>query len=760
MDLALSSLSGGIADELDGPADGDATFRLPERRYYDHYEVCLTPDGDLLELGRGAMGITYKAMDMHLGCPVALKIVNTLSLEGSAARARLLREARAAARLRHPSIASIYHLGLDDEHCYYSMEYIEGKTLEAFVRDSGPMSVEAALDVVIQAAKGLSLAHERHFIHRDIKPSNLMLVLGGAGNLQVKIIDFGLVKAVTDEGSVKDQAVRQYFAGTPHYASPEQLEIGTVDARSDIYSLGVCLWYILAGRIPVPTASFSDGPSQGLILQPRAASSLSHVPAPALDLLGAMVADDPAARPQSAAELLLQIQQCRVQLASEQVAGSASPSKGRRGWKVSVAFGMMFAILAVAIVLVHGKFMGNNSQTSNSPATTGQDHRRQAKLLYAQAEEAVFPPTKESVAHAIELYREAITCAPDFADAHAGLAIAYFQNLARFGASPDQLGLAVASAERSIALDPLKPRGYHALGAIRTLQGRSWDALAQVHRALETDPTYLPAMREIGNLWMTVGQPQFALPWAKSAAELDPTMIAGWSIAADAYLDLRLDQEAERCYSRALAISPTWMTSHCGLMHIHLLEGDYARANQDYEVARSIDPGALLPLHLKAQVELFGGHFAEAETLYRQLLVQKRSGYVSYYGGMSYLSALGYLRRRAGDHTESNALLSEAVGLHAGSEGPNGIYDLAAIQAIRSNKTEALSLLRQAIAAGWVDYRSMGLDPRFETISGEPEFQNLTAGLRRQVDAMREEGVRLCTKPLQISDYPIRPPAR
>ena len=189
------------------------------------------------------MGITYKATDTYLNRPVALKIINARRLGGTRARDRFLLEARTAAGLRHPNIASIFHLGPGQEDCFYAMEYIEGETLEARVNREGPLPYCLALSIVVQSARALRTAHTHRFIHRDIKPTNIMLV--GAQNqaddeILVKLIDFGLAKAAADEAA--GEAISDpYFAGTPHYASPEQLRSGVVDARSDIYSLGMCL---------------------------------------------------------------------------------------------------------------------------------------------------------------------------------------------------------------------------------------------------------------------------------------------------------------------------------------------------------------------------------------------------------------------------------------------------------------------------------------------------------------------------------------
>ena len=207
-------------------------------------------------------------------------------------------------------------------------------------------------------------------------------------------------------------------------------------------------------------------------------------------------------------------------------------------------------------------------------------------------------------------------------------------------------------------------------------------------------------MGGFAQLWSTVGQPQRGLPWAKAAAGIDPAQTNSWNAAADASVDLCADQQAEEYYRRCLEINPAWMSAHCGLVHLHLLQGDFAQARRDAATAESIDPGLILPLTLEAQIALFSGEYTEAEAFYRRLLTMKRDGSVHYYSSITYLSALGFLRRQAGDRLESDALLAEAEELHRkDSEGPQAIYDLAAIRAIQGKTEEALSLLQQAVAS-------------------------------------------------------------
>ena len=209
------------------------------------------------ELGRGAMGITYRALDLNLGAPVALKVISARYSNQREARDRFRREAQAAAQLRHPNVASVYHFGETAAgQCFYAMELVEGETLESRVRREGPLGAEMVLEIATQVAHALLAAEKHGLVHRDLKPSNLMLVPNDSGNEHtpgVKVIDFGLAKAVTDAGETPEPT-QTGFAGTPGFASPEQSQADgrKLDTRSDIYSLGATLWYALTGEIPPP----------------------------------------------------------------------------------------------------------------------------------------------------------------------------------------------------------------------------------------------------------------------------------------------------------------------------------------------------------------------------------------------------------------------------------------------------------------------------------------------------------------------------
>jgi serine/threonine protein kinase/tetratricopeptide (TPR) repeat protein len=280
------------------------TKQLPSLVFGD-FEIEQRSDGFYWELGHGAMGTTYLAVDKVLRRRVALKVIEVpavpTSRDAQAVRERFLREARAAAALRHPNVAAVYHFGAsrDGTHCYYAMELVEGETLEALVRRDGPLNSKVALEIAIQITQALMAATAHGLIHRDLKPGNIMLTRSGtdAAELQAKIIDFGLAKAVADAGGEMD-ITHGEFVGTPNFASPEQFESGPVDVRSDIYSLGATLWFALTGKTPFAGRSIEEiRRAQKLAALPTEQLKAAHVPPFLRSLLKSMLALEPAGRP-------------------------------------------------------------------------------------------------------------------------------------------------------------------------------------------------------------------------------------------------------------------------------------------------------------------------------------------------------------------------------------------------------------------------------------------------------------------------------
>src|SRR5467141_3860679 len=316
----------------------------PGRLRYDHFEVEVGADGFPVELGAGAMATTYRARDTVLNSTVALKVIDRKVAQTPGVRSRFLREARAAAQIHHPNVARVSHYGEQDGECFYVMELVEGETLEAKVRREGPLPLALALEIIEQAARALAAAEACGVVHRDIKPSNIMLESDASGASIVKVIDYGVAKVLAPQAGAGAEQTQAGFIGTPAFASPEQFaENGKsrIDTRSDIYSLGVTLWFLLCGRTPFVGRTLEEVAARQAEELPLEQLKNAHVPARVIALLQSMLAVDPAKRPQTARELLSAIHRCYTKFSTE--------ARSRRKRFITVAAGAILVLGAIAI---------------------------------------------------------------------------------------------------------------------------------------------------------------------------------------------------------------------------------------------------------------------------------------------------------------------------------------------------------------------------------------------------------------------------
>src|SRR5687768_3329941 len=240
-------------------------------------------------LGRGGMGEVYRADDLRLGQPVALKF---LSLGGGAALENLYHEVRVARQVSHPNVCRVHDVVEAGGHRFIAMEYVDGEDLASLLRRIGRLPANKATDLARDVCQGLAAAHDRGIIHRDLKPANVMV--DGSGRAHVT--DFGLASlAGSDDGRI---------AGTPAYMAPEQVAGQPVSTRSDVYSLGLVLHEMFTGEKVYASASFAERRQQRVIRPKPTSSSVKDVD-PAVDAaIAACLAEDPAMRPASARAVL------------------------------------------------------------------------------------------------------------------------------------------------------------------------------------------------------------------------------------------------------------------------------------------------------------------------------------------------------------------------------------------------------------------------------------------------------------------------
>jgi serine/threonine protein kinase len=257
-----------------------------------HYDI-------VAELGRGGMGVVYKGYEASLNRYVAIKVLADSLAHDEAVKERFLREARSMAALNDPHIIQIYFIGDDEGQTYFVMEFVDGESLGGVLKREGMLRPEQAARIVYQTAQGLATAHDRGVIHRDIKPGNIMITARG----NVKIADFGI--ALSTQDFSKKLTSTGEFVGTPGYLSPEVCLGKPVDQRSDIFSLGIVLFEMLAGRMP-----FTDESPLGLMLEvvkaeiPDVCTLNSEVDPELSRILSRMIAKEPADRYQGCQDLI------------------------------------------------------------------------------------------------------------------------------------------------------------------------------------------------------------------------------------------------------------------------------------------------------------------------------------------------------------------------------------------------------------------------------------------------------------------------
>ena len=248
-------------------------------------------------IGRGGMGTVYRAVDVVLGRSVAVKTLTALVADQDPTSvARFEREARAVAALSHPAVVAVYDTGADAATHFIVMELVAGRSLQAILRDEGPLEPERAADIARRVADALAAAHAAGIVHRDIKPANVMVAEDGS----VKVLDFGIARAMGTTTLTHSSAV----LGTAAYMSPEQAVGEPADERSDVYSLGCVLYALLAGHPPFTGEGSAAILNQHASIAPRPPRAENRHVSPGLSaLVMEMLAKSPGDRPQSAADV-------------------------------------------------------------------------------------------------------------------------------------------------------------------------------------------------------------------------------------------------------------------------------------------------------------------------------------------------------------------------------------------------------------------------------------------------------------------------
>jgi tetratricopeptide (TPR) repeat protein len=528
------------ADPQDGTAHEDAAGRPDASRpnadpmlgaTVGHYEI-------VARLGEGGMGIVYRAVDLRLRRPVALKLLRTHAPHNLRAKERLLVEARAAAALDHANICTIYEVGETAEQAtFIAMAFYPGVTLDEVMRD-GPLPVPNALDYATQIARGLAAAHERGIVHRDIKPANVIVTADGV----VKLLDFGIARM--PDVDVSHEGVTP---GTIAYMSPEQVTSRVLDRRTDLWSLGVVLYEMCTGVRPF------GGDNAGAILyaivheSPVRVSTLRGELPPRIEaIIERLLAKDPEQRYHDAEQLIADLTSTSEPLPPATLA-PATEVKRTRPLRRAAWYGA--AVLAVGALIAFWP---------GAPLPAASDRRIAAEDLTTQGKRDVLFRSESGRRQSLEFFRQAITVDSTYAPARASLAHMLVLSGEDAGGQVrlEQLREAETAARAAIGLDSLLPDAHAALGHVLLFDYQLAKAEEQFRRAIELNPNE-PYVREfLVWLYIFMDRPGDALEQAERATEDNPQSPTAIAEVARALLVNRRCSEALEHLGRLTYLQP------------------------------------------------------------------------------------------------------------------------------------------------------------------------------------------------------------
>jgi serine/threonine-protein kinase len=739
------------------------------------------------------MGVVYRAFDKRLRRPVAVKVVPKEIAGHAERRARILAEARAAAPLNHPSIATIYEVGEDREQLFIVMELLEGKTLRRMISE-GLSEPRIVTGILAQLAEALAAAHAQGVVHGDVKPENVVV----QPDQRVKLMDFGIARqlpseATTVTGTDLPNWMRESkFAGTLAYMAPELYRGETCDARADLFSLGVVLYEIVAGRRPFPGVEATALASQTLNDSPRPLGEVAPgVPAELALIARKLLEKRPESRYQSAREVQADLTNLlrRLELGAilpPAVAGRRAvavlpfklltPELEDEYLSVALADAVINQLSASGDLLVRPiSAVLRYARQPSDPLLAARELNVQVivdgsiqKLglrlrVHVQAWNATDGSTLLSSKHESEvacLFALQDNLAGELVKAlgskHASTAgeppttspAAYemflrgVERLSRVNrwdtrAAIEMLEEATRLDEQFADAWASLARAYRRMGAVFEPQ-RQWLRHAEhaARRALTLDPANADARCVRGRILWTPPkrlQVRAALRTLRSALELNPGCHQARVERCCILYHVGLHGEAKEGLTEALAINPDDATALAYMGQTALFAGDYERADDFHERALRIDP-----------TNIWASLFGATVPLYRQQLdraaMRVRKAKQILPDDPMLLSLEALLIAKGGEKRKTAQAIQKALrGRNSVSHNHHTLHNAAAACALIGKSDQAITLLREAGRTGLPNYLLFRGDPHFDSLGQHPRFVRLLADLKREWEGYRKE---------------------
>jgi Tfp pilus assembly protein PilF/predicted Ser/Thr protein kinase len=642
----------------------------------------------LSKIGRGGMGTVYLGEHIGLRKKVALKVLRPDLQVSEETLRRFQREGIAAGKFTHANAIQIFDFDRADEGVFYlAMEYVEGADLKAYLRETGRLDTETAIDITGQVLAALAEAHRHGIVHRDLKPENIMVVRSTTGSLSVKVLDFGLSKLidVPTEGASLQTHFGQ-IVGTPLYMAPEQGSAENVDHRSDLYAVGLILYELLSGQSPFRGLSVPELLVKHVTAPPQPINDVHtdlQIPADLEDLLIRVLERKPEERFQSAAEMIAALEEVDPARSARRRRRRSTAQKGAQGNRMRL-------LLAVAAVLAVGALAwrlgasgfgdaepeGPVRVSAKAASKRTEEEARYVRLLEeararlaagdiqaanvsvedahrltCRDEEAFFVRAmvyraREDADPALADLREALRIDPTYADA---AAVMGWIELER-GAGE----VARERFEQAEELDEESALALAGLGALARSERDSARAQEFFERAVAIDPACAPAQRELGLLRLAEDDFEGAVEALTEAKRIDPLMWRTWVALGEVYLELDRQRDAENQFARAVELGPD------AAEPLELYASFLIEAGRHAEALEHLEPAVQSHPHWSRVQALTGlAHHGVGSPDQAALFLQR--GVDAGEQDARALTMLGVLRQESGRLDEARALYDQAI---------------------------------------------------------------------------------------------------
>ena len=687
----------------------------------------------LARVGLGGFGEVYRAWDPHLQREVALKLLLPGAVSGEPEYEAMLREARAMASLRHPNIVPVYGIDRHDGRVGFWTDFVRGKTLSVLVGEQGTFGAREAALIGLDVARALSAVHRAGLLHRDIKAENVMREEGG----RILLMDFGLSSLEQRQTNI---------SGTPNYMAPELFQGGKNTAATDIYAMGVLLYFLVAGDYPVHLGGLNTSEALDAIPKRKPLMDLRpDLPESLLRTVGTAMEIDPARRFQSAGQLanaLAESLGTHAPLEISTVTETPRPAKTGAKW-------VFAAVLAVAVAL-GGSLLwfgmrGKASQSTN-PRTAGSydDFQKAESLLVHSYKDS-------NVAEAVRRFQAVPESDPNYALAQARLGSAYF---VQYTHSHDAklLDQAKKATNNALALEADLAVPYVTLSRIAALEGDTQLATRQANKAIELDKNNAEAYGARGEVYEAENRPKEALAQYEKAIDLAPDDWR-WPLtlgiaefeqgdAAGSIRDLRraIDKAQDNAlvyYDLSLVHSETGQMdearkdlenslqyektsrAYSALGSLLLLEGKYDDAAEKYKQAIELDKGSYVAWYNLGDAYGWGGKQADAVQAYREAIALEEVQHEKRRKDPELLVTLANAYAQIGDSDKSLPLVRQALAI--AESNPKVEYIAGETYEALHQRDQAIPLFAKALAGGY-RAREFARNPRLASLRADAAF--------------------------------------